>query len=453
MSLAALVLISAQFVAADPALHAGTQLVYRGTMTPVKDDGVLAKKTFELTLVVSDAAIGNLKEPAAGSQTLLWTLEESGRGSWLWLDHFGAWSVHPLLRDNGQTGPSLLYLREDGKSVVPLPAPLFARDGDLARDAAWTEGRLEYRVTGEREIGSRTCWEIEVRSPFGHKRTIFRDQSSPLVAAVRETVFIGQGQQHDLVLELAESKRFDADVLKKTEDAFAEALRLRTSLDREPRSDRQELSDEQLAALRKELPRLAERIADGALQVVVAAAQKDLQAQRGRSAAATALRDQIVGKPAGEFELFDLAGKPLTHEILKDKVTVLHFWQYRDTPLEEPYGQVGYLDFIARKRSKDAVQVIGVSVDERAADAGQRRSVAAAARKFRDFMNIGYAIAMDDGVLLKRLGDPRAAGGKLPVFVVVGKDGNVVEYHAGLYDVTPQEGLAELDKIIERLLQ
>jgi peroxiredoxin len=151
--------------------------------------------------------------------------------------------------------------------------------------------------------------------------------------------------------------------------------------------------------------------------------------------------------------LADVAGKSVTQEALAGKVTVLHFWPYRDTPLEEPYGQVGYLDFLVRKRAKDPLQVIGVTVDERVADESQRRSVAAAARKFRDFMNVGYPIVLDDGTFLKRFGDPRNAGGKLPVFVVIGKDGKVAEYRAGLYDVTPQEGLAELDKIIGKLLQ
>ena len=46
---------------------------------------------------------------------------------------------------------------------------------------------------------------------------------------------------------------------------------------------------------------------------------------------------------------------------------------------------------------------------------------------------------------MKRLGDPRQGGGKLPLFVVIGKDGKIAEYHAGMYDVKTNEGLAELD--------
>ena len=449
MHLAAAVLLSVQILAADATLPVGTQLIYRGSMVPLKDDGIPTKKEFELSLVAGDAA----GEGGQATQTILWTLAETGRGSWLWLDHFGAWQVSATARDNGQTGPALLYVREDGKSVVPLPGVLFAGDGAIAGDSTWTEGRLEYRVAGERKVGDRRCWEIDVRSPIGHKRTLLVDQGSPLVVAVRETVFIGQGEQHELTLELAETRSLDADALKLTERAFAAAAKLREAIEHKVRSDRGELSDEQLAAMRKELPVLAKTAARTPLESVLAAAQKDLQAQRGRSAAAAALREEIVGKEVGQFVLADVSGKAFTQEALAGKVTVLHFWPYRDTPLEEPYGQVGYLDFLARKRGKDPVQIIGVTIDERVADESQRKSVAAAARKFRDFMNLGYPILLDDGSFLKRFGDPRNAGGKLPVFVVIGRDGRVAEYRAGLYDVTPQEGLAELDKIIGKLLE
>jgi peroxiredoxin len=361
--------------------------------------------------------------------------------------------VNPGERDDGHRGPALLYSREDGKSVVALPAPVFDRPGGISRGASWSEGRLDYRVTGEGERGGRPCFEIEVRSPFGHKRTIWRDKDSALVAAVRETVFIGQGEQHVLVMELAEVKRLGTKELKLAEGAFAAALALRQSLNRSARSERLELTDAQLGVLRKELPPLAEKAAKTPLAALVTAAQKDLQAQRGRSGAAAAFREQIVGKEVGDFELSDLAGKPVTRKALEGKVTVLHFWQYRDSPLEEPYGQVGYLDFLLRQRARQPVQVIGISVDERAADASQRRGVASAARRFRDFMNVGYTIALDDGQFLKRFGDPRPVGGRLPVYVVIGKDGKVVEYHAGLYDVQAQEGLAELDRIIGSALK
>ena len=96
------------------------------------------------------------------------------------------------------------------------------------------------------------------------------------------------------------------------------------------------------------------------------------------------------------------------------------------------------------------MQVLGVLVDEKIVDDDARRSAATSARKLKSFMNLSYGILMDDGTLLKKLGDPRPAGAKLPLFVVIGRDGKVADYHAGLYDVKPEQGLAELDAVVTK---
>ena len=95
--------------------------------------------------------------------------------------------------------------------------------------------------------------------------------------------------------------------------------------------------------------------------------------------------------------------------------------------------------------------MIGVHVDPRLADEATSRASLAGAKKLKAFMNLSYPIAYDDGSLLKRLGDPRIAGGKLPLFVVVGKDGKVAAYNAGLYDVKATEGLAELERVVDEV--
>ncbi len=440
MPLSSIVLALIAVTAADGP-SSGTLLTYKGSMVAAKEAGTPSKKMLELNVLVAVA-------DADGTQKLLWTLEESGRGKWSWLDHFGIWTVAAKRRDEGSLGPALLYQREDGKSIVPLFPPLFAAEAKLERGASWSEGRTEFRVTGEKNVFERECLEIDCRTPYGHKRTIFVEKSSPLVVALRETVFIGQGEQHELKLELISARTLAAEETAKAEDAFAQGARLKEVLHHNPRTDLVEFEKDELAALRTELPKLAEAAKDSHLAPLVAAAQKDLQDQKGRSGAVTALREAAVGKPTGKFKLLDLAGKEVGEEVLKDKVTVLHFWAYRDTPLEEPYGQVGYLDFLLRKRSDKGVQILGVLVDDKIIDDGARRAAAASARKLKSFMNLSYGILMDDGTLLKQLGDPRPAGSKLPLFVVIGRDGKVVEYHAGLYDVKPEFGLAELDAVV-----
>ncbi len=448
MTAASLLLVLAPLFAAD-AVPSGTLLTYRGTMVPAKDDGDPTQKQFELLLLSAAEADGQKTEKIG----FHWVLDEKGRGQWSWLDHYGLWELDPTKRDDGTTGPALLYQRDDGKSIVPLFEPLFTVEAKLERGAAWSEGRMDYRVTGESKTGERETWEIDSRTPYGHKRTLWVAKDAPQILALRETVFIGQGQQHELKLELVESKSLSADEQAQAMAAFAKLAALREKLNRDPRAEQSELADEQLAVLRTDLPKIIEAAAATPLEELLASAQKDLQSQKGRAGAVAALREKIVGQKLGEFSLKDLAGKEVTHADLKNKVTVLHFWQYRDTPLEEPYGQVGYLDFLLRKRGAAGLQILGVHVDERLAEEDTRRGSVASARKLKAFMNLSYPIVLDDGELLKKLGDPRSAGGKLPVFFVIGRDGSILEYHAGLYDVKPEAGLVELDALVKKALE
>jgi hypothetical protein len=434
MTVLACGLAAALSLAGAPGIEQGTRLTYTGTMVGAKDDGDPAIKRFTLTLVAAGGA-------GEGTE-FAWTLDESGRGGWTWLDHFGRTSDKP------ESGPALLYARGEGKSVVPLIGPLFASADKLQTGATWTEDRLEHRVTGSAAKAGRTCWEIDIRSPYGHKRTLWIDKDSPLIVAMSETVFIGQGEEHKLTLELTELKQLSPNDMAKLSAALDDWLSLSTSLGWEPRSRREELSSEQIAKLKAALPEVAKRSAIGPLAAIAAAAQRDTTGQKNRAGAVAALAEKIVGQPL-DWMLTDLAGRPLTSKDFEDKVVVLHFWEYRDAPLEEPYGQVGYLDFLLRRRPEAVV--IGVHVDPRLNDEESRRASLASAKKLKAFMNLSYAIGHDDGGLLKRVGDPRVAGGKLPLFVVLGKDGKVAAYHAGLYDVKATDGLAELEALVEKL--
>jgi peroxiredoxin len=432
-----LALVVTLAVSADPA----TQLKYVGTMAPVKEDGNPAVKRFTLTVL-----------PLPGEESQLgWTLDETGRGGWSWLDHFGRWTPARSVSEGvpqSDVGPALLYEREDGKSLVPIISPYFSAGNKLETGAQWEEDRLEYKVLGEDDRADRACWEIEVRSPYGHKRTLYVEKASgTLVVAVRETVFIGQGQEHKLNFELAEAKELSEADAAKTAAALDAWLKLRESLAWKPHSGKTELSSEQIAALKAELPKLLETAAGGPLAAIAEVAQADAKGQRNRAGAVAALRDAALGQPLGKFTLQDTSGKPITEEALAGKVAILHFWEYRDTPLEEPYGQTGYLDYLFRRRSEEGVLVFGVTLADPADDGGPKRA-AAQARKLKAFMNLSYPILVDDGALLKRLGDPRQGGGKLPLFLVIGKDGKLAEYHAGMYDVKTNEGLAELDGVI-----
>ena len=131
---------------------------------------------------------------------------------------------------------------------------------------------------------------------------------------------------------------------------------------------------------------------------------------------------------------------------------MLHFWDYRDAPLEEPYGQVAYLDFLARQHAAGDVKVYGVVADERVTQPDTKRTGIQSAKKLHSFMNLSYPLLVDAGAAIKEFGDPRVTGAKLPLFVVIDRQGNIVHYHAGHYEVSRDRGLEELGTVIKQSL-
>ena len=149
----------------------------------------------------------------------------------------------------------------------------------------------------------------------------------------------------------------------------------------------------------------------------------------------------------------EIDGKMISDADVKNSVVVLHFWQYRGEPLTEPYGQIGYLDFLNGKRKKLGVKVIGVNIDERFANPQQASAANRSMKSLLEFMKVGYDVATDDGSVLAEFGDPRAVNAPLPLWIVIGHDGVITHYHTGIYDIKPDEGLKQLDDAIVEALR
>ncbi len=186
---------------------------------------------------------------------------------------------------------------------------------------------------------------------------------------------------------------------------------------------------------------------------LVSVISRDLKLQTQRDGDVDALAKRIVGKDAPGFTLNDLSGKPIQSKDLANQIIVLHFWKYHDNPLTEPYGQVAYLDFLHNKRGKLGVSVLGVAVDPRNDKANEVNLAKRDFRKFRDFMNLSYPIALNSGDLLKTLGDPRDVEAALPLWVVIDHKGKVVHYKSGYYEIHPDKGLEELDNVVIPLIR
>lgn len=431
---------------AAPSPEAGTVLQYRGTFVAQKGEVADSKKSFDLAWLVLSAD--------ATTNSLAWTLAEEGKGAWGWPDRFGKLEFGEAGTTSGPS-PALLYERSDGRSVVGLFPPLVPADvAKLQKDATWQHDKLDYVVTGQQTAGGRPVWRIEARNAYGVRRVLVVETQRPVVRSYRERVFIGQGQEFELLVELVDESKLGEAELAKAEAAFGKLTDLRERLAYPGRALRIEWNDKQLETLKETAPKLAGLSETAVLAGVARAVEQDVRSQKGRAGAVASLREKIVGQAAGKWSLAAIRGEPLDSAKLAGKATVLHFWEYRDAPLEEPYGQIGFLDFLYRKRNQDGkVQVIGVAVDDQASDPDVKRRVGQSATRLKSFMNLSYPVYVDDGSVLKMFGDPRVAGGKLPLFVIIGVDGKVVEYHAGLFEVQRDRGLEELDKLVTKALE
>ncbi|HUY92311.1 MAG TPA: TlpA disulfide reductase family protein [Pirellulales bacterium] len=434
-------------LAAEVQLAPGTQWAFRGSVAKLNADRSPgeAAKTFDVTYFVAEA-------DASGSK-IYWLLEERGQGHWPWSERFGVLTLDAQGLPGGSVGPSLLYDYGAGKSMIALPLPLLAPDRTLSPDAAWEAGGLKYQVEREKKLEARDTWQVEVLNNFGRKRTVWIDKQSPLVVGVDERVFMNQGTEYLLRVRWAATESLDAEQASKNAAAFAALTDLRTRLNRPARSEIEEWNEQQLELLAERLPAIAKAGASGPLAKLLAAAAIDLGAQSGRVTAVEELAARFQGQPAPKFSLDGLNQAALSQADLPGNVTLLHFWDYRNEPLEEPYGQVGYLEFLFSRHKVEGLKVYGVAVDGRFDDEATRGAAASGVRKLKSFMNLSYPILFDGGKLVKQFGDPRLLGATLPLFVVIGPDGKILHYHVGFYEVDRQQGLKELDQAIGQALK
>jgi hypothetical protein len=429
---------------ADMELKPGTQLLYRGSVAELQPGGTPAK-TFDLTVWIAEA-------DASGTK-LYWLVDERGQGNWHWPERFGELSLDAEGQTTGVPGPALLYHYGSGHSVVPLAVPLLFLPALPAVGADWERGDAKYRIDGEKKLAGRETWQVQVHNQFGPKRTYWIDQSSPLVVGCDERVFMNQGTEYRLHWQLAAAVPLAADEWAAAQAGFTAMLALRGKLNRPARTEDENWTAEQREVLAANLPVVEKAASSGPLAKIVRAASRDLERQADRADAVAELAMKYEGQQVGKFTADGLGRDSLSDADLKGNVTVLHFWEYRHEPLEEPYGQVGYLEFLHSRRKGQGVKVFGVAVDGRLNEESTRGAVTAGIRRLKSFMNLSYPIVLDGGSLIKRFGDPRLVGASLPLVVVVGPEGKIVHYHVGHYEVDRQDGLKQLDDVVHRALE
>jgi hypothetical protein len=431
-------------VSADVPLAVGTQLNFRGAVEAAAEGPGKGGKAFDLTLWIT-------QKSETGAE-IFWLVDERGRGEFPWSERFGRVGVDSRWR-TAAAGPALLYDRGDGRSVVPIPLPFLLSEKPLAADAGFSDGKLEFHVERATKAADKPAWKVSVRDAFGPKRMLSVDQHSPLVLATSERVIMGRGEEYQLKLEWLSGEQLAGEQLAAVNKVLEKLSALRGKLNQPAQSQEADWKNEQLELLREQLPAVAELAIATPLSRLVAAAQRDVQLQSGRSNALADLSAKFDGRAVEEFSAKGFGDDALSLSDLQGHVTVLHFWDYRDEPLKEPYGQVGYLDFMYHRRKPNGVQVYGVAVDGRLGDDKTRGAAERSVKKLKSFMNLSYPVLLDSGALIKQFGDPRLLGANLPLFVVIGPDQKIVHYHVGHYEVNQDQGLKELDQVVLKALE
>lgn len=440
---------SMNITVADQSLSASELLVYQGTMVPDDGDATTSTKEFKITVVRDSVDDGGV---------LHWTIKENGRGELSWIAQFG---ISKWIDGNGinlqssrtsLANPLILFNSENHTSLIPLALVQIADGGKINMDTVWKQGALSYRVIEREQMNGNSYWRVLGFNSFGTKRTVWVS-SDGVINRLEERVTVGQGERHTLEYRLVKRESLSDAAREKMVAAFAAFTNLRDQLELDLPSKEVVWDDRQLKLLRAQSDKLIEVAKTTPLADLSLIAKKDVQSQNGRRGGVAALMTRALGQvvTATGFELY--RGSGFDDASLKGKVTILHFWDYKDSPLSPPYGQVGYLDFLSRKYADKGLQVVGVVVRPELEDPTQRTRVRASTRKFASFMNLSYPVVADIQNYIGELGDPRRAGAKLPLFVVLDKSGKVVHYKVGFYEVDRQVGLRVLHDLVKEQVE
>ncbi len=422
------------------------ELRYRGALieTGRESNGDTVKR-FNLYCLVSKAE--------GDGQRLAFLVDESGGGSWAWPEQYGQIDLDAALRPTNPAQIRLLYTHEGEPTSIRVRRPLFEHHAKLAENANWTVGNSKYSVVGSAKVQDWDCWRVEAVTNFGLREELAVEKQTGLIVSARRDLTRGKGVPFSLSFELQSSKPLEKADHDKLQKPISTLAKLQADLKRPENEMNAELTSDQLKVTELIAEQLQQEAEDTPYARLAASIRRDLKRQMRRYDDVEKLSANFVGKPAPEFSLQPLRGETIDAAAMKGNVVVLHFWDYKYDPLVEPYGQAPYLDYSFARYKKLGVQVYGVAVNSLFSDANTRGAALQSTRKFKSFMNLSYPLAIDAGELVAKFGDPRRVGAKLPLWVVIGADGNVAHYSIGFYDINPDEGLRPLDKAVGKAVR
>ena len=342
----------------------------------------------------------------------------------------------------GPGGPIIGYQLDDRAQLVELPRLVMS---DLPTKSA---DDLSHEVSAA-TIDGRKCRVFKGVLPSGRPARVAVDAATGQLVRYKGTIVIGRGDRFELTLELEESKKLSDAESSKLKSL---AKRIESLL-----PDVSEAADPIAAAIPKSL---LETIHEQRKELIAAARKtpyqkfvsdilRDVDERRQSQQRILAIAKKLIGSPAPALPAKRLDGTPFDLARLKGKTVVLHFWHYDMEPLTAPFGQVGPLDFLARKYGEQDVAAIGIAVDPNFAKPAASQAAMHSSRRFAEFMNLDYPLCRDNGSLLRKYGDPLSLGAELPLWVVIDPQGKVGFYRTGLFEQRkPGEGLKVLEAAV-----
>ena len=367
-----------------------------------------------------------------------------------WPDSFGL--TGPAVSGD-KVQPHLVYNYDGTIYLINLPPLMTALPAAIAPDTTWEHAGWQMTAVEEQTLDGVSVWIVDARERRGRQQSLTVEASSGVTLRAEADVFMGQGDQFRLTLARASSKQLEPAVGTQLSELKGQLLSLQSALKRRPDSHGYELSQRQVDDVLAGIEQTTRLSKGTPLEDLVRRMRTDAEQQQKRLASAASRANELMNSDSPAFVLDLISGTKLDSTSLKGKTVVLHFWDYRDAPLSEPYGQTGYLEFLFNQKKKMSVEVVGVSTNpdlQTAENIGRGRR---SARKLSEFMNLTYPIGHDDGALLKSFGDPRDSKGQLPLWIVLAPDGKVAHYHAGFYEVDASQGLKELEAVLSELLR
>lgn len=379
----------------------------------------------------------------SGGQMFFALLDDPDAGC-PWPESFG---------DASAANAHLTYQFDGNGYNIMLPELMISLPESTDAGTKWSVGDWNYE-TVEPSGDDSNSLQINVTGRRGRRREVRVESDTGVLLAARQDVFMGQGEQFDLMLTQTDSKQLDPKLSEQARALQDDLLSLQRSLGRRADTQQTGLSARQVEIASQQLEKLLTAADKTPLEATVQRISRDVRRQQKREAGLGAKRDEMVGTDVPGFSLDSVNGRKMSSDSLRGKTVILHFWDYSERSLSEPYGQVAYLDFVLNKaRANGPIEVIGVSTAAGLSAAGTVSQTKRSIRKLLEFMNVTYEVGFDDGALLKKLGDPRDADGDLPLWVVVSPAGKIVHYHAGYYEVDRRVGLKALSEAVSAAMQ